>query len=552
MARKVNAEIAVRLGISSDGVKYHVSNMLGKLGLETREELAAWKPGRERVSFVRSFFAAPAASKWTGLGVAATVAGGAVLVAGLWGLRGSAEDTSDWFANGVVSRGYDGSPSNGSSADPVVSADGRFVAFSSEASNLVPGDTNGTSDVFVFDRKTGATTLVSVGMSGAANGNSNNPSISADGRFIAFESTASNLVAEPVVLNRGVINALVESMQPWIAEMGGTPEPFAKQIADFELYETAQVYVRDLTKGATERVSVGYDGEAADIDGRRPSISADGRFVAFSSVSTNLVRGDSGGPVVTALHNPYGSGYARGRDVYVRDREDRTTDRISASAAGARGDAASDHAKISADGRFVVFKSDANNLVPGRTPVLLSVSTDGEKRSEERADYYVARRGTGEVVRIPMPAIAWWFEGVSVSGRSETVWLGASGTEGDGGLADSAIYRFDITSGVLTRIEGGNDPTHLVPNVAHDGEFYALYTSRSARGNPLTVRSVAGRDSWQASATIARFKGADQGWSVGYSEPSVSDGGHVVAGIARGNDRLSGSDVSEVFVATRP
>ena len=88
-----------------------------------------------------------------------------------------------------------GNQGNSFSGFPSISADGRFVAFSSGASNLVPGDTNNTGDIFVRDRLTNTTTLVSVDSAGnQANSDSDNPSISADGRFVAFYSDASNIV----------------------------------------------------------------------------------------------------------------------------------------------------------------------------------------------------------------------------------------------------------------------------------------------------------------------------------------------------------------------
>ena len=131
------------------------------------------------------------------------------------------------------------------SVDPAISADGRFVAFSSDATNLVPGDTNGTADVFVRDRQTGTTRRVSVGSGGAqGNGLSVDPAISADGRFVAFASDATNLVP---------------------GDTNGADD----------------VFVRDRQTGTTRRVSVGSGGAQGDRVSFDPAISADGRFVAF-------------------------------------------------------------------------------------------------------------------------------------------------------------------------------------------------------------------------------------------------------------------------------
>ena len=198
------------------------------------------------------------------------------------------------------------------SADPAISADGRFVAFESGASNLVAGDTNGKSDVFVRDRLAGVTRRVSVGVGGQANYTSNIPAISADGRFVAFDSGASNLVA---------------------GDTNGTDD----------------VFVWDRLAGVTRRVSVGGSGQANN-GSYSPAVSADGRFVAFESFASNLVAGDTNGKA----------------DVFVRDRLAGVTRRVSV---GAGGQANSDSGTptISADGRFVAFLSGASNLVPGDT-----------------------------------------------------------------------------------------------------------------------------------------------------------------------------------------
>jgi Tol biopolymer transport system component len=205
---------------------------------------------------------------------------------------------------------------NGGSGMPSISADGRFVAFASGASNLVPGDTNGECDVFVRDRLTGKTELVSVSSAGEqGNDGSDEPSISADGGFVAFQSYASNLV----------------------------PDDTSGYYHD--------IFVRDRLTGTTERVSVSSAGEQANWDSEWPCISADGRFVGFDSEASNLVPGDTNG------HS----------DAFVRDRLTGQTERVSVSSAGEQGNATSGLASVSADERFVAFASVASNLVPGDT-----------------------------------------------------------------------------------------------------------------------------------------------------------------------------------------
>jgi len=160
---------------------------------------------------------------------------------------------------------------NGPSSLPAVSADGRYVAFYSVASNLVPGDTNATGDVFLHDRQTGQTTRVSVDSAGGqSNGNSGVPSLSADGRFVVFHSVATNLVP-------GDTNAV------------------------------ADVFVHDRQTGQTTRVSVdssGAEGNATSyLAVVGPLISSDGRYVAFQSLATNLVPGDTNGVQAGFVHD---------------------------------------------------------------------------------------------------------------------------------------------------------------------------------------------------------------------------------------------------------
>ncbi len=193
------------------------------------------------------------------------------------------------------------------SSEPAISAEGRYVAFRSEASNLVADDTNGTADVFVADRVSGETERVSISSSSAeANAESSQPAISADGRYVAFRSAASNLVF-------GDSNA------------------------------AADVFVRDRLTGETTRVSVSSSGGQANGQSSAPSISADGSFVAFASEASDVVSGD-------------GNGLA---DVFVRDRLTGQTTRVSVSSSGGQANGQSSEPAISADGRYVGFGSEA-------------------------------------------------------------------------------------------------------------------------------------------------------------------------------------------------
>jgi Tol biopolymer transport system component len=202
-----------------------------------------------------------------------------------------------------VSQGSDGVEGNGTSGDADISSSGRFVAFTSDATNLVAGDTNGLADVFVHDHATGETRLVSVRSDDTQIvGPSFSPSISADGRFVAFES-------HPIPVP------------------GGTS------------HRRHHIFVRDLQRGRTQVVS----------RGRAPSISANGRSVAFWSHATNLVAGDNN-------ESP---------DAFIHDRTTGGIRRVSVPSPGREANGGSRFPALSANRSFVAFESKAGNLVRG-------------------------------------------------------------------------------------------------------------------------------------------------------------------------------------------
>jgi Tol biopolymer transport system component len=249
-----------------------------------------------------------------------------------------------------------GNEGNSASADPSTSSDGRYVAFESSATNLVAGDTNGDADVFVHDRQTGATRRVSILSDGTTQGDdrSYSPSIASDGRYVAFESIATNLVA-------GDTNA-------W-------PDIFVHdRDADGDGIYDEPVAV------STVRVSVVSD-ETESIDpSNNPSISSDGRYVAF----------ESGGELdLTAIE------ILRVPDVFVHDRDTDgneiydepgavSTIRMSEDSAGNEANGASSSASISSDGRYVAFDSIADNLVAGDTLFILGGSRDVFVRDRDK------------------------------------------------------------------------------------------------------------------------------------------------------------------------
>lgn len=378
-----------------------------------------------------------------------------------------------------------------------ISADGRFVAFNSSATNLVPGDTNGAEDVFVHDRVTRVTTRVSVSSEGRQGSDPRDPfsiatgnalaadddtdafggvSISDDGRFVAFDSELVGLVPgdnqgdETVIGSAGRdvfahdrvtgrtslvsrsskgANGDALSLYPDISADGryvafgsaatnlidGAREPGQPVVRSVTLLD---VFVHDRETGRTERVSLGGAGEKANGQSFPPSISPDGRFVAFASVASNLVPGDTN----------------EGIDVFVRDRVLRTTERVSVSSTGEqqylgemveRIKVNGPKPDMSADGRYVVFTSPASNLAPNDTndaEAPGAATTCGSAAS----DIFVRDRSAGTTTRVSVSSAGTGGNGasnepsISADGRRITFdsWasnLVAPGVDGGSGLS---------------------------------------------------------------------------------------------------------------------
>lgn len=315
-------------------------------------------------------------------------------------------------SNSLVSVNLAGTASgNGYSHSPVISADGRFIAFASLANDLVEGDTNGLNDVFVRDLETGTTELAShvLGGTGSGSGSSLKPTISADGRWIAFESLATNLMSPDLVnpLRQEYLSPIrdvfvfdriartnqlvtVSNDSTGSLVLGGFSAVMAPDGRRVIFRDgTLIFYVRDLTSQTTAKVQE-PPGTLLRLTGTEPqpiSISADSKWAAFAGTnatfnsvlvrsfegdaslvlparaSTPSLSADGQRVAYTFLSNP-----AAGRQVYVRDFANDTTNLVSVSLDGVTlGNGSSYQPVISGDGRYVVFKSVATNLVPHDT-----------------------------------------------------------------------------------------------------------------------------------------------------------------------------------------
>ena len=399
-----------------------------------------------------------------------------------------------------VSVASDGTQGNNPSYYPFISADGRFVVFSSNASNLVPGDANGLHDIFVHDRITGHTTRVSVASGGAeANDWSCDPSISADGRFVAFVSLAGNL-------------------------------------ADGDTNGKHDVFVHDRQAGQTARVSVADDGAQGDDNSYGPSVSGDGRFVAFHSEAGNLLPDDTNGAT----------------DVFVHDRQTGYTSRVSVASDGAQGNGWSSDPSISSDGRFVAFTSSAGNLADGDTngsddvfvhdrhtgqTARVSVASDGAQGNND--SYWACVSADGRFVAFASSA------GNLVEGDTN-------------GAAD--VFVHDRQAGHTTRVSVASDGTQgndgsYCPSISADGRFMAFdsYADNLVDGDTNGGWDVFLHD--RQTGLTARVSVASDGGegNAGSYGPCISADGRLIAFVSAAGNLVAGdtNGRTDVFVHDR-
>ncbi|MCB2182133.1 MAG: cadherin domain-containing protein [Desulfobulbaceae bacterium] len=323
----------------------------------------------------------------------------------------------------LVSKSTAGDPGDGTSDYPSINNDGQFIAYYSFASNLVPGDTNGVRDIFVHDRGTGLTEMVSISTAGdLADGDSYYPAITNDGNFVAFDSSATNLMA---------------------SDANGT---------------SYDIFIHNRLTDTTELVSLSTGGVQSNRNSRKPSISSDGRFVAFESQATNLIDG-----IV-------------GQQIYVRDRQSGTLTQVSVSSAGTSGNGSSQNASISADGRFVVFQSTSSNLVAD--------DTNGV------TDIFVHDRLTGNTERVSVSttggqtndhSYCYFQNSISADGQYIVFHSSASNLVGDTNAVND-IFVHDRSTGVTRRISSSSlgtqsDNQSWWPSISADGLIKSFSSS---------------------------------------------------------------------------
>jgi Tol biopolymer transport system component len=328
----------------------------------------------------------------------------------------------------VDSAGNQTTARDGDSFQSQISADGRFTVFSSKAPDFVSDDGDDVQDIFVHDLETGATILVSRDGSGRkGNDDSLNGALSADGRYVVFDSHATNLVSR---------------------DRNGDPD----------------VFVRDLQTGVTTRVTVSSTGEesAGASANFNPSISGDGRVVVFQSFADNLVVGDTN----------------RLTDVFAHDRATGITTRVSVDSAGQQGNGGSGIPAVSADGRHVVFMSNASNLVAN--------DTNGER------DVFVYDLLTGSTTRVNVDSAGNQAVGgvrrgqaaISGSGRFVAFESLAANLVPDDTNGTFDIFVHDRQTGTTSRVSVDSAGTQgngfsIIPTISADGRFICFESEAS-------------------------------------------------------------------------
>jgi Tol biopolymer transport system component len=460
-----------------------------------------------------------------------------------------------WNWTELASVSNTGEQGNGTEDFASISADGRYVAFHSGA-NLVADDTNGRHDIFVRDTVNGTTRRVSVDSGGvqAVGGSSLEPSISGDGRYVAFYSTAGNLVEDDTngdydifvhdmilgTTTRATVDNSHSSYEPSISDDGRHVafRSLAPLVADDTNWKY-DIFVHDMVAGTTIRASVDSEGVEAvgglDLGGTagvEPSLSGDGRYVAFASSATNLVADDTNGDY----------------DIFVHDTVDRTTTRVSVASNGDQGvGSPSLGASISSDGRYVAFYSDASNLVVDDTNGLSDIFVHDTVNGTTTRVSVTTTQDQGVGGSSLEPSISG--DGRYVSFRSSANNLVANDTNG---LTD--VFLRDTINGTTSRVSLDQEGLQSIgggsyrPSISDDGRYVAFQTgARNLFANDTNAqRDIVTRAMPEVTITSV----VPRNFSVGSTAPVTISGTNFLAGAAPWIESASLSNIVIVDEST--
>jgi Tol biopolymer transport system component len=470
----------------------------------------------------------------------------------------------------------------GDSTNPSISGDGRYVVFESEADDLVNGDTNGVSDVFVRDRQTGQTTLVSARSDGhSGNGPSGNASITPGGRYVAFESDASDLAADdPNKVTDVFLRDLQTGTLTRVSAGSQGPASFAYSIdaslsADGQAvaFLTSASYPSLGVTSIADKIAI-FDvpqnkltvltpallqaaAQAQGIQGTvppnssAPAISADGQSVTFkneswlflydrsaaklSVVATNAYAVDSGddetGPFISADGQKvlYAAVVGDQVQIMVWDRKTQQMQTVSANAHGDLADSSCDSERMSADGRRVVFVSDATNLVPGVTNGTFQVYWRDLSTNSIRLVGVAPEGGPGASVEATIPSI-------SADGNVVTFDAGDGPLVPDDNNHDTDVFAVDMTTAIVSLVSARHPALPcLSGNLASSAPLAALSLDGQRAIFLSWSDNLAGTDSNQAEDVFA-YDLSQQRVMLVSATPGAASGD------AGGNDAILSAD----------
>lgn len=409
-----------------------------------------------------------------------TILVGVLLVAGFALPRIASASVPD--VNALVSLDSSGLQGNNDSHSygKSISNDGRYIVFMSSASNLVSGDTNGANDIFVRDTVSGTTTRVSVSSSGVqADSSSIDPRISYDGQYVVFESAADNLVS------------------------GVTPG-------------TLHAYIHNMQTGTTLAADTNAAGTIGDRSAEYPDISSDGRFVVFLSDSSNLVTGI----------NPEGAAL---KQVFVKDMYTGQVEVLSINSTGSQANNNSYNPRISCDGGIVVFQSVASNLVSGDTNGRQDIFVDTLGWSANQlTDITITGNGDSE-----NPAVSCDGNDIAYDTHANNLVSGLSAT---------GVVKYDRLTGAATIVSANSSgqPAYyggVMPDISEDGRYIVflssgtteLDASRSYFNGPGFTYDTFIRDTKLGTTQVLSIDLAGQGAGTSVDNPAISADGSVAA-----------------------
>lgn len=397
----------------------------------------------------------------------------------------------------LVSRSWNHLPTDGNAVRSSISSDGSILVFDSSSSNLVQGDSNGVADVFIYEVATCKIKRINKVLSGSEpNGHSWYPKISGDGRYVTFSSYASNLVSGfsgPQAYRYDRVQDVVEPVSvatdggpgnwasfPGSVTADGSLVAFSSSSSNLVADDTNRsddVFIRNMVTGTTSRVSLTLAAAQANYSSFDPAISGDGRYVAFVTQATNMGVTDNN---------------SNSRDVFRRDLRTGAMELVSVAPSGGTGNSDSDYPSISYDGRFVAFESGSSNLV--------AVDRNGRRFDMYIRDFSShATRMPMPVFNDPNAASA---EGV-ISADGRFLVASADHDPFSGSVDPfNGIYLADLLTGSISLISSGavgTPPAGLSsrPTITYSGDRVAF----DSYANNLTVDPNAGIDVFLSSAS---------------------------------------------------